>query len=168
MLDLTADLGVPVMAAIGRNQCTGGWVMGFGCHLSPEMAAQRALTELCQLIPVREQHNAPFDFDAIEEGAYLFGDAAVQAEPKMLFSTGEIKQDILLLVDRLKLMGFEVLALNYSRSHIPLHTAKVFVPGLCHIWPQLANERLYMAPVSLGWLDEANTEVSINPQPLYI
>jgi len=68
----------------------------------------------------------------------------------------------------LKDLGFETLVLDYSRAHIPLHTAKVFVPGLCHIWPQLGNERLYEVPVSLGWLSHHNTELSINPLALYI
>lgn len=168
VLDLTTDLGVPVMGAIGRDKKTGGLVMGFGCHLIPEMAAQRALTELCQLIPIRNQNAAPFDFDAIEEGDYLIGSNSKKSNSYALQSSADIKDDISTIVAQLKLKGMEVLALNYSRAHIPLSTAKVFVPGLCHIWPQLANERLYQAPLNMGCLKVANTEQSINQQALYI
>lgn len=172
VLDLTNDLGIPVMAGIGKDKNTGGWIMGFGCHLNPEMAAQRALTELCQLIPIRDQNGAPFDFNAIKDAPYLYADESAKASPLALSnnndSNDDIKQNILSIVDRLDNFSLDTLILNYSRAYIPLNTAKVFVPGLCHIWPQLANERLYHVPVSEGWLDVANTENSINQQALYI
>ncbi|WP_051227856.1 YcaO-like family protein [Oceanospirillum beijerinckii] len=168
VLDLTHDMGVPVMAAIGRHKGTGGYIFGFGCHLQPELAAQRALTELCQLIPIRNQNGAPFDFDAIVGGPHLNPAADVQPEAYLFEPSGDIKQDILAIVYKLKALGFETLVLNYSREPLPIKTAKVFIPGLCHIWPQLANERLYHLPVTLSWLTEANTEENINPQALYI
>ena len=168
VLDITSDLGVPVMGAIGQDKRTGGLVMGFGCHLIPEMAAQRALTELCQLIPIRDQNAAPFDFDEIVKSNYLFGTDSIAPMPYVIEPSSDIKEDIFAIVERLKSMAMEVLVLNYSRAHIPLNTAKVFVPGLCHIWPQFANERLYQAPVRMGCLEEANNEESINPQDLYI
>lgn len=168
VLDLTSDLGIPVMGAFGRDKKTGGLVMGFGCHLIPEMAAQRALTELCQLIPIRDQNAAPFDFDLIEEGDYLNGSHGLKNESYAIKPSTDIKDDISAIISQLKTKGMEVLALNYSRAHIPLFTVKVFVPGLCHIWPQLANERLYQAPINMGLLAVANTEQSINQQALYI
>lgn len=167
VLDITTDIGVPAMVAIGKHLSNGGYIMGLGCHVQPELAAQRALTELCQLIPIRDQNGAPFDFDAIKEGAYLH-----PCEKSTTVSTADkghdIKQDIVNVVEKLAELGHETLVLNYSRSHLPIKTAKVFVPGLCYIWPQFGNYRLYQAPVKLGWLDEAKTESTINPQALYI
>ncbi|MCW8996663.1 MAG: YcaO-like family protein [Psychromonas sp.] len=168
VLDLTHDIGIPVMAAVGRNKNTQGLSFGFGCHLQKELAAQRALTELCQLIPIRDQNSAPFDFNAVEAAPYLF--PAKQAQPQKVDSkaSGNIKLDIETIVKKLKKLGLETLVLNYSREPLPIKTAKVFVPGLCHIWPQLANQRLYQVPVDLGWLKNSNSESSINQQPLYI
>ena len=168
VLDITSDLGIPVMGAIGKDKHTGGLVMGFGCHLIPEMAAQRALTELCQLIPIRDQNAAPFDFDAIEKSEYLFGDKTSTTNNYAIDPSLDIKDDIIAITERLKTKEMEVLVMNYSRAHIPLNTVKVFVPGLCHIWPQLANERLYKAPLTMGCLKIANNEQSINQQALYI
>lgn len=168
VLDLTVDIGIPVMVAIGKNKQTGGLVFGFGCHLQAEMAAQRALTELCQLIPIRDQIDAPFDFDAIVDADYLYPQTGAKNIPPSILPSGDIKKDILRIVEKLNDLGFETLVLNYSRSHLPIKTAKIFVPGLCHIWPQLANERLYTIPVALGWLNTAKTESTINQQPLYI
>lgn len=168
VLDLTVDTNVPVMVGIGKHKETGGFIFGFGCHLQPELAAQRALTELCQLIPIRDQNGAPFDFDAIEEGEYLFPSSEAKPVDTDMVTSLDIKDDILALTKQLDNLGFEVLALNYSREPLPVKTAKVFVPGLCHIWPQLANERLYQVPVKMGWLNEANDENTVNQQALYI
>jgi thiazole/oxazole-forming peptide maturase SagD family component len=168
VIDLTHDIGVPVMAAIGKDKNTGGWIMGFGCHLIAELAAQRALTELCQLIPIREQNSAPFDFDAIEDHIFLYGHTSVKTNINVLPCHNDIHQNILEIVTRLDQLGFETLALNYSRSNIPVSTAKVFVPGLCHIWPQLGNSRLYTLPVTLSWLTEVNNESTINQQGLFV
>lgn len=168
VLDLTVDTGVPVMAAIGRHKQSKGLIFGFGCHLKPEMAAQRALTELCQLIPIRNQNGAPFDFDAIDLQSYLFANDQAPRGVYALSETLDIKDDILAIVEHLKCLDLETLALDYTRPPIPIHTAKVFVPGLCHIWPQLGNNRLYNTPIKLGWLDEPLNEQTINQQGLYI
>lgn len=168
VLDVTNDIGIPVMVAVGKHKQNGGYIFGFGCHLQADLAAQRALTELCQLIPIREQQGAPFNFDDIVEGAHLHPHNALDAQIPFANSTNDLKVDILAIVSQLKRHNLETLVLDYSREPIPLHTAKVFVPGLCHIWPQLANERLYQAPVNLKWLEIANDESSINQHGLYI
>ena len=170
VFDLTNDLGIPAMVAVGQHKENNGFILGFGCHLQPELAAQRALTELCQLIPIRDQNSAPFDFDAIEDLPYLYPQQPQEQQAEVAFttSTGDIKDDIENIVARLEKLNLETLALDYTREPIPIHTAKVFVPGLCHIWPQLANERLYQVPVTLGWLKQPKTEATINQQSLYI
>ncbi|WP_019615218.1 YcaO-like family protein [Psychromonas ossibalaenae] len=168
VLDLTHDIEVPVMVAVGRNKQTQGLSFGFGCHLQSELAAQRALTELCQLIPIRDQNGAPFDFNAVVEHPFLFPGNFPAVEGDDFNASGNIKTDIENIVNKLKELDLETLVLNYSREPLPIKAAKVFVPGLCHIWPQLANPRLYQAPVDLGWLESANTEDTINQQALYI
>ncbi|NOU49855.1 YcaO-like family protein [Pseudoalteromonas sp. JBTF-M23] len=168
VLDITNDLGIPVMAAIGKDKKTNGWIFGFGCHFKAELAAQRALSELCQLIPIRNQNSAPFNFDAVIGGDYLNIQNTERAQPYLLESACNLKSDILNIVEHLKGFELDVVTLDYKRSESPMHTAKVFVPGLCHIWPQLGNPRLYNTPVKLGWLDEPLTEATINQQGLYI
>ena len=168
VLDITNDIGVPVMAGIAKNDQTGEWVMGFGCHPIAELAAQRALTELCQLIPVRNKNSAPFDFDLIEDSPYLHPDNLSTNEPYHVSYSGNLAQEITQLSDQIKKLGYEILALDCTQSHIPLSTIKIFIPGLCHIWPQLANERLYTTPVKLNWLTTPNTESTLNTQALYI
>ncbi|CAH9053009.1 hypothetical protein PSECIP111854_01085 [Pseudoalteromonas sp. CIP111854] len=167
VLDITNDIGIPVMAAIGKDKKTQGWTFGFGCHLKPELAAQRALTELCQLIPIRDQNSAPFNFDAIIDDYFLTAHNTT-VQHYAIDSANNLKLDIINIVKRLHDLNLESVAFDYKRTESPLHTAKVFVPGLCHIWPQLGNPRLYNTPVKLGWLTEPLTEETINQQGLYI
>lgn len=178
VLNLTHDLGVPVMAAIGKHKVSGTFIMGFGCHLLPDVAAERALTELCQLQLIAHRHSAPFDFNAINDSTFLYPQASnlrnaylqKNREKKMLTYDAEsgLKSAIERLVSRFKALHFEVCVFNYSQTAIPLKTVKVLVPGLCHIWPQLANKRLYQLPVTLGWMETALDETSINQHWLYI
>lgn len=168
VLDLTNDVNVPVMAAIARHKRHQGFVMGFGAHLNPELAAQRALTELCQLIPIRHQHSAPFDFDAMTEQAFLKPtETALQPEYTDQSSL-DLKENIDAIVSKLASLGLESLIFDYTQADTPLHTLKVTVPGLCHIWPQLGNARLYEVPVALGWQERPLNEDELNAQLLYI
>ncbi|KZN61574.1 YcaO-like family protein [Pseudoalteromonas luteoviolacea] len=168
VLDLTIDTGIAVMAAIGRNKQTLGWTFGFGCHINPNMAAQRALTELCQLIPIRDQNGAPFDFDAIENDDFLLPSSSSEHLPSLLQPSGDLKLDILNIVEQLNGLDMETLVLDYSQQAIPLKTVKIFVPGLCHIWPQLGNNRLYNTPKHLGLQTRTRDESTINQQGLYV
>lgn len=176
VLDLTHDLGVPVMAAIGKHVLTGQFILGFGCHLQPEIAAERALTELCQLQLIANRHSAPFDFNAIIDGEYLYPERQPQVNQHKLSapysmivqSNQTLDRIIETLVSRFKTLGFEISVYNYSHGEIMLKTVKVMVPGLCHIWPQLGNQRLYQLPVALKYRQQALDETSINQHWLYI
>lgn len=169
VLDISNDLGIPVMAAIGQHKVTRKFCLGFGCHLNAAIACQRALAELCQLVPIRDNNSALFDFDAIEQAPFLMP----HGEPKPLnefplLESQDIKDDVLFCVKQAQKQGLETLVLNYSRPDLPIKTAKVIVPGLCHIWPQLANKRLYEVPLKMGWSTTLKTATEFNPHLLYI
>ncbi|SEB47408.1 ribosomal protein S12 methylthiotransferase accessory factor [Tenacibaculum sp. MAR_2009_124] len=168
ILDITNDIGIPVMVGVAKDKTSGKFTLGFGCHLIPELAAQRALTELCQLIPIRNTHTAPFAFNAIQDEAFLYGENTNSKKEYSLEYKNDLKTNIEIIVAHFQKLDLEVLVLNYSRNSIPLSTVKVFVPGLCHIWPQLANRRLYEVPVLLGCLSRQKTEETLNCQELYI
>lgn len=54
-LDLTSDLGIPVMAAVSRGagdtDTAAPVLYGFGAHPDPRLALRRALTEMVQMLP---------------------------------------------------------------------------------------------------------------------
>ncbi len=49
VLDLTSDLGVPVMAAVSAHQDGYGFVCGFGARLTASDAVRAAIFEMCQM-----------------------------------------------------------------------------------------------------------------------
>ena len=60
VLDVTSDLGIPVMAAVSRrtDKPSEDIMLGFGAHVDPHIAMRRALTELGQLLPAVVQARA--------------------------------------------------------------------------------------------------------------
>ncbi|MEL6615402.1 MAG: YcaO-like family protein, partial [Bacteroidota bacterium] len=79
LLDLTTDLGIPVVAAASRRlEGDARWALGFGCHLDPRIAASRAVTELDQTIPNAER--APLWRPAGTEGTPV-SDRCFAADP---------------------------------------------------------------------------------------
>lgn len=171
LLDLTHDVAITTCVAIGQHKVIDKFVLGFGCHLEPAIAAQRALTEMYQLITIKDKVTGPFDFDQLVAHPFL---KPKRKTPKRTmadfaaYNESNIKNDILFVIELLKKSGLELCVVNYSRPDLPLKTVKVIVPGLCHFWPQLANARLYQIPVDLGWLSKPLTEYELNPMALYL
>lgn len=171
LLDLTHDIPVTTCVAVGRHKTSEKFVLGFGCHLEPAIAAQRALTEMYQLITIKDKVSGPFDFDKLSAHPFLMPKRKTAKKIALDFnyySETNIKNDILFIMELLKKSGLELCVVNYSRPDLPLHTVKVIVPGLCHMWPQLANKRLYQVPVDLGWLSKPLNEHELNPMNLYL
>ena len=170
LLDISADLDVVTCVCVGAHKKTGRFVMGFGSHLDVQIACQRALTEMYQLIEIREKVTGPFDFDAIPPHPFLFpAKRLAKKELGDYVKAGmDIRESILHLKEQLEQAGLDLCVVDYSRPDIPLSTLKVIVPGLCHFWPQLGASRLSEVPVKMGWLSTPLTEEDFNPMPLYL
>ncbi|MGJ7530331.1 TOMM precursor leader peptide-binding protein [Variovorax sp. GB1P17] len=171
VLDITHDFGIPVSAAVGRHRVTGDWAIGFGCSPDPVLACERALTEMGQLIAAGKTLSVAPSGD--EEGVPRFlmpaerRDAAPTRSPTVA-AHADIAEEINRCVGIASALGMETVVLDCSRPDIPLRTVKVVVPGLCHIWPELGNERLYQVPVAMGWRKTPLQEGELNPLALYV
>ena len=174
VLDLTHDINIPVMAAIARHRRKGVFCLGFGCHLDVKLACIRALTELCQLIPVREQKSLHFNFDDIQPEPFLLPLQCNRTLEQKKLEEFPIRESSDICVDidigtrETARIGLETIVFDYTRPDFPLSTIKVVVPGLCHIWPQLGNPRLYQVPVNMGWRSVPLRESELNRMSLYI
>ena len=82
--------------------------------------------------------------------------------------TLDIADDVRTCVARAEELGLEVLVLDYSRPDLPLRTAKVIVPGTCHIFPYRGAARLHDVSVRMGWRSEPLREGQISPLELLI
>jgi ribosomal protein S12 methylthiotransferase accessory factor len=171
MLDLTHDLGIPVYAAIARQADSDRYAIGFGCHLSAQLAAQRALTELNQLFDAHGGAQAPWDSEKMQDTGFLFPSAD---EPAPMISRlgaehdANLKSNIEHCVQRLRSKGLEVLVVDKTRPDIGLSVVQVIVPGLRHFWPRLGPGRLYTVPKAMGWLDAELAESQLNAVPLFL
>ncbi|MFE1407600.1 TOMM precursor leader peptide-binding protein [Streptomyces sp. NPDC058770] len=186
-LDLTSDLGIPVVAALSRrvDKPAEDVIFGFGAHFDPQLAVRRALTEMGQLLPAvcdaRPDHTGyritdpePLEWwrRATTAGEpYLAPDPTAPARTPAHWSyapRGDLLDDIAAITGLVRAHGMELLVLDQTRPDLGLPVVKVIVPGLRPFWARFAPGRLYDVPVALGRRSEAVAYEDLNPVPLFV
>ncbi|MFG2063916.1 TOMM precursor leader peptide-binding protein [Micromonospora sp. NPDC048871] len=185
LLDLTADLGVPVMAAVSRrtDKPAEDLMLGFGAHPDPTVAARRALTELGQLLPAVVEVDAAGAYGAEDPHVVRWWRSATVAnQPYLRPAPGltlrredyryaestDLRDDVEGLVARAAAEGLEVLVLDQTRPDVGLPVVKVIVPGLRHFWARFAPGRLFDVPVRLGRVAAPTPYPELNPIPMFL
>ncbi|MFI6292807.1 TOMM precursor leader peptide-binding protein [Nonomuraea sp. NPDC050790] len=186
VLDLTSDLGVPVMAALSRrtDRAPEDIMLGFGAHFDPRVAVRRALAEHGQLLPaVLGSRPDGTGYGAADPRLVAWWRRArVDGLPYLLPETGrarteldvrrppgaDVREDVSALTALARSHGLDVLVLDQTRPDIGLPVVKVVVPGLRHFWARFAPGRLYDAPVRAGRLAEPTPYERLNPVPLFL
>jgi ribosomal protein S12 methylthiotransferase accessory factor len=187
VLDLTADLGIPVFASVSRR--TDGppeqIVLGFGAHLEPKIALLRAVTEMNQMLAsplLKPEAKELGDQGMDPETAHWLRTATAANQPYLLPAEGpaqvassyprewadDVTEDVRACQARVERAGLEMLVLDQTRPEVGLPVAKVIVPGLRHFWARFAPGRLYDVPVRLGWLPRPPAEEELNPIPMFL
>ena len=174
VLDVTADLGIPVFVAVSRQVAgSPNWILGFGCHLDARIAVSRALTEVNQLLP-KVLHEAEVEGPngpawtrsaSPEEAPYLLPDPRQAPRTAAGFArhdTDDLLVDIKTCVARLRGQGLEAFVLDQTNPEIGVPVVRVIIPRLYHYWRRLGGTRLYEVPVELGWIDAPRTEATLN------
>lgn len=185
VLDVTSDLGIPVMAAVSRrtDKPAEDIMLGFGAHFDPAIAVRRALTELGQLLPAAAGAQANGtgytlgDPDLISwwTGATIDNQRYLQPDPVAASRTAASYRytpcqhlDLDRMCAIARGASLDILVLDQTRSDIKMPVVKVVVPGLRHFWPRFAPGRLYDVPVRLGRLPEPTAYEDLNPIPVYL
>lgn len=187
VLDISADLGIPVFAAIsGRtDKAAEDIIIGFGAHPSPQIALMRALSELNQLLSsvwythrdgnthyfVNDQETLDWFTKArMAEQTYLTPAADLPARQLSDFAYQPL-DDITAEIERclgiLRGKGLDMLVLDMTRPDVGMNVCRVMVPGLRHFWRRLGPGRLYDVPVQLGWLPAPIPEEELNPISMF-
>jgi ribosomal protein S12 methylthiotransferase accessory factor len=185
-IDLTSDLGIPVLASMCRKTDSPEEeiILGFGAHLDAHQALIRALTEMNQMLAnslskPQTQYASCGEADETEEWMRT---ATVANQPYLLPNeespktqqsygrlwTDDVAEDVRVCQGIVEGKGLELLVLDQTREEIGLPVAKVIVPGLRHFWARFAPGRLYDVPVQLGWLPRKLTEEELNPIPMFL
>ncbi len=181
-LDLTTDIGIPVVAAVGApvREGDGAVAIGLAAHFDVRIALRRAVNECGQMV-------AAFDLLRRTEGLHddptvqwleAFTQARepyLQPDPRAGHGpqrTGpgpcDGRDAIAELQGRLEALGLEVLILDQTRPDLDIPVVKAVVPGLRHFWPRFGPGRLYEVPVRMGWLSAAVSEQGLNPLPMVL
>lgn len=141
VLDVTTNIEIPVRVAVAQSTKIQEFRLGFGAHLDADIATARAISEVHQIIEVAAFAKTEFDFSKIKKESFLLPSGVRKSQQvpnvKTIDKALEIVQSVI------EKQGFQVFYKNLSRSNLALKTVKVFVPGLCFIWPEFGNTRLY-------------------------
>jgi oxazoline/thiazoline synthase len=174
-LDVTSDLGIPVVVAVlhwkedGRERV----VFAAGAHFDRQIATVRAATELTQILAVerlRRAAAAAEDTSAVpalplRKNPYLrpHGKAPVRRAWSSKFAGLDRREQILACVKLARRFGLDVLVLDQTRPDVQVPVVRVIVPGLRPLDRRLAPGRLYDVPVKLGLRTRPLREAEINP-----
>jgi ribosomal protein S12 methylthiotransferase accessory factor len=188
MLDITNDLGIPVIAAVSHRagHPVQDILVGFGAHFDPKIAAARALTEVNQFFPMVTERDASgetlylADDDLammswlrevkIEDEPWLTPDPDQPARGPSSYHWADFDDlagAVAQCVDVTSQAGLEFIVLDQTQPDLDLSVVKVIVPGLRHFWRRLGAGRLYTVPVHLGWQDEPGREEELNPRSMF-
>lgn len=150
-LDLTSDLGVPVVVALSRQSDGPAeeFVLGFGAHFDPRLALRRALTEMVQMLPALGGSGT-----VLPGQQQLFPDPGQAARTPGSWPAVRRSEDLLDDVRYVQALveshGMELLVLDQTRPDVGIPVVKVLVPGLRPFYARFAPGRLFDVPVSLG------------------
>ncbi|MHC3474077.1 TOMM precursor leader peptide-binding protein [Streptomyces sp. 7R007] len=186
-LDLTSDLGIPVVAALSRrtDKPAEDIVFGFGAHFDPAIALRRALTEMAQLLPAAASARPDGTGYTLTDAeplawwrhATLANQPYLRTDPHLSPRTpahwsyaprADLADDVADILALTRRHGLEVLVLDQTRPDIGLPVVKVIVPGLRHFWARFAPGRLYDVPVRTGRLAAPTPYEQLNPIPLFV
>jgi ribosomal protein S12 methylthiotransferase accessory factor len=136
------EIGVPTALAhvVDRRRGTGVY-KGYGCHLDPEIAMIRAVTEAIQSRTIfvagarddllRPTYEAMKRSDVISAEAFVGEPVAVSARDMPDLSTRSFHGDVGTLVSMLRAAGFEhVLVRALESAQFEVAVTRVLVPGL--------------------------------------
>jgi oxazoline/thiazoline synthase len=183
-LDLTTDLGIPVVAALSRrpDRPGGEVVFGFGAHHDPRLALRRAVTEMGQLFAAHVssgERSEPVDVDLRSwwdawrwsDLGYLEPDPHQAPRTPGSYSytpTQDLLDDVAAITTMTRERGLDLLVLDQTRPDIGIPVVKVVVPGLRHFWARFAPGRLFDVPVRLGRVARPTRYEDLNPIPMFV
>ncbi len=160
-LDVTSDLGIPVVVALSYDHGGNGAITGFAADLDPLMAAQDAALEMCQmelaldLVRLKieqEGHQALNSGDKrhLDRSQRMHVHAFPQFQPHAGAgrahggnSEPELEENPLEgCCARLRRAGLAAFWIDVSRSALGIPAVRVVVPGLQSVKPDWVTHRL--------------------------
>jgi bacteriocin biosynthesis cyclodehydratase domain-containing protein len=173
LLDITSDFGIPAFAAVSsvaRGRAA-EYTFGFGAGLDAQRAAEHALSEMNQFLPVGEDDLRPAFVGEIGKGEWLRPGASASLRNLKQHAgraSGDALHDLRTCVEILKRRGLDAFVLDQTRRETGVSVVRMIVPGLRPFWARFAPGRLYDVPVELRWLRSRKSEKEMNPAHLCV
>lgn len=161
MLDLTHDLGVPVVAAISCDRDGGRIALGSAAGGSLVEAAAKAAGEMLMIQASLRHSTIEGAVVNSNDGALRlwYHGANLQGRDYLKPGLGvAIKPDPAKAKPR-----YWVKTLTKGDCGVPV--VRVIAPGLRHWWARLGPGRLYEVPPKIGWIPKRLKEAELNPEP---
>ena len=167
LLDLTHDLGVPVVAALSSNASGGEIYVGAAAAGTLRDAARKAAEEMISFW-FWDQHTgnvgnrAAWLQQASVESEPWLRPAALPANCTQCDPPSPLATDALSLSHVLDHAGFSPLQVDLTRPWLGIPACRVFVPGLCDLHGRAASMRLRNLPERLHWKVHSAPEAGWN------
>lgn len=166
VLDVTTDLGIPAYVAVAPAKDGSQPYFGSAAHISPRIAALKALSEVSQIWFWSQQDGAPKDLED------WLGTTTTSTAPYLIptgFAPGPAGMTLLpddapsFCVNRIELADVEPMYVDLTRPEIGIPVVRAIAPGLRHFWARFAPGRLYDVPLAMGWTGHKLREEDLNP-----
>ncbi len=171
LLDVSADLAIPVYVAVAPDPQGRSLVFGCAAHPEAPVAARKALAEAAQVWFWSNQGGAPADLqtwldtESLDRQPWM---APTGSTTPPATAPASAATRLAACCDRLEAAGLEPYVLDLTRRETGVPVARVLVPGMRHFWARFAPGRLYDVPVQLHWLPAPLREEDLNPIPCMI
>jgi ribosomal protein S12 methylthiotransferase accessory factor len=193
LLDLTTDIGIPVVAAMSARMkgARQEFLFGFGCHLRLGTAARSAALEMiqgvtycapfltlpktCDVSHAAHEDTAPnirawLQRTDLGQPSYLYPDPGQPWRSDFAPESNlpsQADETIKYCVQRLAELGIEVIVVDMTRPDMGMPVVRVLATELRFHWRQLGPGRLYTVPVKMGRLRRPHREADLNPVTLF-
>ena len=158
LLDITTDIGIPVVAAISTGPDGFDFAVGFGSRLTLAEAARAATFELCQVelglqvVAAKRQEAGDqalneSDHRQLRRGAFDTGQCALlqpETEPRPIVTEApnDSASGIRHILERLQACGIAAYAIDLTRPQFLVPVVRVLAPGLQLEPCEITSERL--------------------------
>ncbi len=141
LLELTTDIGLPVVAAVSSEP--GGWQVALGAAARPELedAALAAVTEMVQTEVSLDLARQAGDPEAAAWSHFASTGVQPQFQPGLRTAIRSVAKGMLPLLERLAELGHRALSVDLTLPGDPMPSVRVLVPGLCAMRGQIGTAR---------------------------
>ena len=166
LLDITTDVGVPVVAAVSCRADGSGFAFGLAARPTLEAAVRTAIMEMCQVeladavVATKRSERGDAVLNAQDrihlQRAMINADQCMLLQPvaecgtHLSFRATEASDIFGLIAERLKMLGIETFCIDLTREFFGVSVVRVVAPGLQLEPSEIVTTRLQDAIARTG------------------